>query len=58
MTAQRVRLSALADELGVDFVELFRHLCAACPDEIADDLTVGGRWRGIFRAFQDGRIVA
>lgn len=58
MTAQRLRLSVLADELHVEFYELFRHFCETCPHEIDDDLRVAPRWRGILQAFQEGRIVA
>lgn len=49
MSAERIRLSALADEIGFDFSGLFRVFCKMAPDDVDNDLTVPARWREILK---------
>lgn len=46
----RVRLSVLADTVGVPFPVLFTALCRTMPDAIGDDLTVSGDCAALIRA--------
>ena len=44
MSDNRVRLSVLADELGVDFGGLFGEFCRLFPGHIDSDITVPAAW--------------
>ena len=45
----RIRLSALADELAVPFPQLFSGVCRTMPQAVDNDLTVSGTFADCVR---------
>ena len=53
MSDDRVRLSELADQLGVDFGGLFSKFCETFPDHIDDDITVPAQWGPVLERLRE-----
>lgn len=46
---ERVRVSVIADELGIDFVDLLRKFWEVCPRVVDDQMTVPAGWLRVLR---------
>lgn len=54
----RIRVSEIADELGIDFPELLAEFWRQCPKVVDDKMTVPAGWLRVLRYARFGREAA